>query len=274
MPLTPQITLTATLEDITGVAAGTTANPAKLQIVLCNYGLTLPQIPGTSTIAKKTTTVYSTGGQISVALWGNDVLTPVNNTYYAITVFDGEGNVVQSGNYQFTGTQTIDLSNAPQLNPVPLPPVLPPAPTPIPVLDIQYRPCVPVAPQAAGTVYTAPGTVISVFYNGGAQRPGIDWNRVTANQFTLEFATYDTDTVYALCAIVSSPGLDLVFGECSPAGPQAAGVVFTAPGAVIQVFYGPTAQRPGIDYNFVTAETFTLEFLIYAGETIYALYST
>ena len=80
MPLTPQITLTATLEDITGVAAGTTANPAKLQIVLCNYGLTLPQIPGTSTIAKKTITEYSTGGEISVALWGNDVLTPVNST--------------------------------------------------------------------------------------------------------------------------------------------------------------------------------------------------
>ena len=125
MPLTPQITLTATLEDITGVAAGTTANPAKLQIVLCNYGLTLPQIPGTSTIAKKTITESSTGGEISVALWGNDVLTPVNSTYYAITVFDGEGNVVQSGNYQFTGTQVIDLSEAPQVYPVPQPPTPP-----------------------------------------------------------------------------------------------------------------------------------------------------
>lgn len=126
MPVTPQITLTATLEALTGGAAGTVANPAKLVIELANYGLTLPQIAGTGTIAKKSQTVLSAGaGQVTVMLWGNDVITPVGQTYYAITVFDGEGNVVQTGCYQFNGTLTIDLSEAPQIYPAPPPPIPP-----------------------------------------------------------------------------------------------------------------------------------------------------
>lgn len=127
---TPQITLTATLQTLSGTAAGTTANPAKLVITLCGYGLTLPQIAGTSTIAKKKQTVSAPSGtQVTVLLWGNDVITPLNQTFYSITVLDGEGNVVQTGNYRFTGMQTIDLSEATQIFPV-----VPPAPGGIPVI--------------------------------------------------------------------------------------------------------------------------------------------
>jgi hypothetical protein len=122
MPLTPQITLTATLADITGVDAGTAANPARLLIQLCGFGLTLPNIPGTQTLARIGEYFQDTGSGISTLLWGNDVITPTGDTYYAITVFDGEGNVVQSGAYQFTGSGTIDLSAASQILPPPAPP--------------------------------------------------------------------------------------------------------------------------------------------------------
>lgn len=209
---TPNITLTATLEDITGVAAGSAANPAKMVITLCNYGQSLPRVPGlvlpittaafngavggkcalaltysgpsqtiadgtalelaglttftalngeslpslgsssnlvnvqinnlypscvvgspvaeTGTIelpgvviAKVIVAETSTGTQIIVSLWGNDQIVPAG-TFYCIEVLDGGGNVVQCANYEFTGAQTIDLSNA-----VPIVPA-PPAPTP------------------------------------------------------------------------------------------------------------------------------------------------
>jgi hypothetical protein len=115
----PTITLTATLEDLTGAVAGSTANPAKLRITLCGYGQQIPQVPTANiTIAKcGPLDIYSTGSEITTALWGNDVITPVG-TYYTIEVLDGENNLVQSAAYQFTGTQTVDLSAAkPIVNP-------------------------------------------------------------------------------------------------------------------------------------------------------------
>jgi len=190
---TPGVTLTATLQTITGDAAGSTSNPAKLVIVLCNYGLTLPQIPGTSTIAKKEQTVYfDSAGQVSTLLWGNDVITPTGDTFYAITVIDGEGNVIQAADYQFLGTQTIDLSNATPYNPPPVPVG--------PTLPLVYGPCTPTPPQAANTIYTAPGLIVAVAYNGTLQRPEIDYEMVGTSGllFQLFFETYSGDTVYAL----------------------------------------------------------------------------
>jgi len=191
---TPGITLTATLQDITGEAAGTTANPAKLQIVLCNYGLTLPQIAGTSTIAKKKIEELSTGAEISVELWGNDVIEPLGETFYQITVLDGEGNRIQTACYQFSGTQDIDLSEATPFNPPPYPVYAPP---------LAYAACNPAPPQVANTVYTAAGPVVMVFYNGGPQVKGLNWFPVgsSVTQFTLNFQTYGGDTVYALIIV-------------------------------------------------------------------------
>lgn len=110
MPATPAITLTATPQTITGSAAGSAANPAKLLIVLCGFGLTPPSVAGTSILSQIAYSASSTGSAISVALWGNDVITPAN-TFYQITVLDGNGNVVQTGAYLITGSGTIDLSN-------------------------------------------------------------------------------------------------------------------------------------------------------------------
>jgi hypothetical protein len=124
--ITPQITLTATLQDIAGVAAGSTASPAVLRIALTGFGLTLPCIVGTSNLVRVgPEDFYDDGSGVSTPLWGNDVITP-GGTFYAITLLDGDGNILQCARYQFVGSGTIDLSAAPPYNP---PPVTPTGPT-------------------------------------------------------------------------------------------------------------------------------------------------
>jgi hypothetical protein len=118
MALTPQITLTATLLDYSGAQIGTAAQPAYLRIALCGFEQTLPRVANTGMIAKIASwpgDLAYTGAQLTVALWGNDVIVPSGKTYYAIAVLDASKNVLQSGIYQFNGTQTIDLSNAVQI---------------------------------------------------------------------------------------------------------------------------------------------------------------
>lgn len=123
MPLTPQITLTAKLQDVTGAAAGNTASPAVLRIALAGFGLVVPCVPATSNLVRVgPEDFYDTGSGVSVTLWGNDVINPAG-TYYAITLLDGDGNILQCGAYQFIGTATIDLSSAAQIFPnPPIPP--------------------------------------------------------------------------------------------------------------------------------------------------------
>jgi hypothetical protein len=253
--LTPQITLTATLDDINGAAAGTVANPAKLRIALCGFGLVIPQIQGTATLAKIGPTDYlSTGGLLTVLLWGNDVITPLG-TYYTVTILDGEDNIVQSGMYQFTGTLTIDLSNAPQI---------------VPTNSIAYLPCTGAVP---GTTYRAAGVVVAALYNGVFQRPGIDYTlSAGGKQINLTFETEEGDTVTALCTVVIAsslaPGASmLVYTPCAGAIP---GTVYTATGQIVAVAYDGVFQRLGIDYTTV-GEVITLNFSTNEGDTVYAL---
>jgi hypothetical protein len=115
--LTPQITLTVTLLDFSGAKIGTATQPAYLRISLAGYGQKLPCVPGTGNIARVVSwfsDIPVTGAQVSVKLWGNDVIVPAG-TYYCIAVLDASKNVLQSGIYQFTGTLTIDLSDAAQI---------------------------------------------------------------------------------------------------------------------------------------------------------------
>lgn len=122
MPLTPQITLKVTLLDYSGATIGTATQPAYVRISLVGYRQVLPCIPGTGNIAKVASwsagDIPFVGSLLTILLWGNDVIAPAN-TYYCIAVLDANKNVLQSGNYQFTGTQTIDLSSAPQIIPTP-----------------------------------------------------------------------------------------------------------------------------------------------------------
>jgi hypothetical protein len=115
---TPNITLTATLDDLVGDAAGSAANPAKLRIALAGYGPALLRIVGTAMVAKPGPYFFfDIGAGISTLLWGNDQVTPAG-TYYEIAVLDGDDNVVQCAAYSFTGGPlTIDLSNATPIGP-------------------------------------------------------------------------------------------------------------------------------------------------------------
>ena len=117
---TPQITLTATLLDYSGNTLGSATAPAWLRIALCGFGQSLPAVPGAGNIAKVTSwaggDIPFTGSQISVKLWGNDVISPAG-TFYSISVLDTNKNVVQSGVYTFAGTTTVDLSQAVQTLP-------------------------------------------------------------------------------------------------------------------------------------------------------------
>lgn len=110
-------TLTATLEKITGDAAGSAPSPAKLLIVLCGFGLTIPVVVGTAVVAQRKYEAISTGSAISQVLWGNDVISPAN-TWYSISVIDGHGNVEQTANYLLTGSGG-DLSSLVPFTPVP-----------------------------------------------------------------------------------------------------------------------------------------------------------
>jgi hypothetical protein len=180
MPATPNITLTATLDDLTGAAAGSTANPAKLRITLCSFGPSLPLIQGTAMLAKTGPfSVYSAGAAISTLIWGNDQISP-SGTYYSIEILDGEDNVVQCGAYELTGTGSQDLSNLAQIIP----------PYGFPLAALTYLPC---ALGANNHSFTAPGLVIAPAYNGvllpeGQSLPTLSYTLdSTGTRITLNF---------------------------------------------------------------------------------------
>lgn len=259
MPLTPQITLNAKLQDISGVSAGTTANPAIMRIALAGFGLTLPCIVGTSSLVRVGPKDYlDTGSGATATLWGNDVISPAG-TYYAITLLDGDGNILQCGAYRFSGTETVDLSDVPQI---------------APTNALAYSPCSGAVP---GNVYTAPGQIIALFYNGVAQRPGIDWNPQAGSGGTiadLTFTTGGTDTISALCAIVSATPLVpgawmLTWQPCTGAVP---GSAYVAPSPAAAVAQNGLLLRPILDYTLdPTLLDITLTNPTSGGDNIYAL---
>ena len=187
MGATPNITLTATLQDLMGEAVGSTANPAKLSIALCGFGPLLPCVIGAAMIARPGPVyIESTDGTISFSLWGNDQITPTG-TYYSVAVLDGQGNVVQCGAYQFTGSGSQDLSDA-----VPIVP-----PYGFPAGRLKMAMCTGAVP---GTVYVAPGSpVAAVFYNGILLAPS--YYSLSFETITLTFTTESGDTINALCVV-------------------------------------------------------------------------
>lgn len=256
MPVTPQITLTATLQDVSGASAGTTASPAVLRIALCGFGLVLPCIVGTSSLAQVgPEDFYDEGEGVSVTLWGNDVINPLG-TYYAITLLDGDGNILQTGAYQFQGTQTIDLSSAPQI---------------VPSNSIAYLPSTGAVP---GTTYVVEGVVVMALYNGNALRPGTDYTLSNGGrQINLTFSTQADDNISALCTVVIpsslAPGATLLrYAVCAGDIP---GTVYTAPGKVVAVAYNGNIQATTYYSLDATGTIITLDFSTGVGDNIYAL---
>lgn len=266
MPTTPQITLTATLQNLSGTAAGTAANPAKLVIVLCGYGLTLPQIAGTSTIAKKKYTLLAPSGTpVSVLLWGNDVITPVGVTFYSITVIDGEGNVVQTANYQLVGSGTFDLSNLVPYDP--LPPV-PPA-----TGDTLFFDDVPVGTiDGTNAVFTltetpSPRSSLNLFKNGSRMTDGTAFS-ISANviTYTSDYIPFPGDTQIAASYIYASATPtegEWVFDDVPMGTIDGTNAVFTlsetpVPATSLNFFKNGTRLTEGVAYT-LSGRTITYE---------------
>lgn len=105
MPLTPQVTITGNLQQITG-----SLDAASAVFELVNFGSSVPRVSGTCLILQISTTVVADGsGNISVTLWGNDVIAP-SGTYYTVTYYNESGGQVASVPYQFVGSGSFDLS--------------------------------------------------------------------------------------------------------------------------------------------------------------------
>lgn len=191
MASAPTITLTATFQDMTGAAIGSASNPCRMRIDLCGFGQTIPVVPGSGVVAQIEKELTSTNGFFTNSLYGNDVITP-SGTFYQITVIDAKDRVIQSGMYQFTGTETIDLSNAEQIvNPSLNPPIAN-------QVGYEYQ------FTAAGTTFNLPsapaaGTQVQLWWEGAFQ--GFNNGRnftVSGATVTLNFTAQTGDYVDVL----------------------------------------------------------------------------
>jgi hypothetical protein len=206
MPATPNITLTATLDTIAGVAVGTTADQAKLRIALCGFGSSLPRIAGTSIVAPGPTTLFSPGTAFSTAIWGNDQITPAG-TYYSIELLDGQDNVVQCGAYQLTGSGTFDLSS---LTPI----VFPGQAGSVPSVIFSSVPTLQNGTGAINSINTAftfaappaPTPVIAVFVAGIYQDP-----LAPASDYTVAYSGSNTWTITFTVAPAAGPVTLILF---------------------------------------------------------------
>lgn len=187
-----QFQLQANIESIIGGGA----TGGFLRITLCGFANIIPfSKPSPAGMLADAGVPQLVGPQasspLSVALFCNDSITP-DNTFYEIAVLDANQNVVQSGNYQFNGIAgtTVDLSTQPQIV----------QPTGFVPGGIKYLPCAGTVP---GTVYTAPGPVLAVSYNGIFLRanqalPILSYT-VVGEAITLNFTTQIGDRIDALC---------------------------------------------------------------------------
>lgn len=184
MPLTPQITIAGNLADLFGAAQA-----GSFVVQLCGFGSQIPRVSGTAMIAQTAPLAFSasfggTPGTYNFNLWGNDVITP-SGTFYTIKVVDVNGNTVQINAYQFTGTESIDLSSAAPFNP-------PPVPTfgtyfaddIVPIGTIDGTNAVFTLPQAP-----SPPASLNLFLNTGRLAAGIGY---TLNGATI---TYDPSQI-------------------------------------------------------------------------------
>jgi hypothetical protein len=239
MPASPGFTLTATLQTIAGGAAGTAANPAKLIIVLCGAGLALPSIAGTSTIAQRKYEVLATSGSaVSQLLWGNDQISPAG-TWYSITLVDGFGNVLQTGDYWLTGSGG-DLSS---LLPKSAGYLVGAAPNGSIPGDGFALP----TPLAAG-VGGAAGAASAAFYYGGLLQDQRNYS-LTSQGLQTDWTVQPGDTLWvSYPSGAAGPGLPIQLWTAITNGvfPGTAYTLPTAPpGAqLVGVFYNGSFQRP------------------------------
>lgn len=268
MAATPGITLTASLQDVSGNAV---ANGI-LRITLCGYGQVLPHVSGTSMIAAVDAIErLATGSTTNIKLWGNDQISPPG-TFYAISLEDAHRNIVQSGNYVFTGVETIDLSTAQQID-VPVFPMLSNLQVGVTVfvgntilLELPQTPTMP---------------LIYLSYNGNFQRPGIDYT-LSGNTITLQFVAQAGDNlIYAYIGTQPAAGLVVPNPQLTNLQTETllgVGNTFhlsksSAFAFLLGLFYNGSLLVPGgVHYTFTLPNLVTLNFAVQNGDNLYALY--
>jgi hypothetical protein len=190
------LTLTANLATI---LAGDLAK-GYLRITLCGYGPQCPSVPGTCMLAdagvpQMVGPQIDSATPLSVELYGNDVISPVN-TFYEVAVLDANQDVVQANNYTLTGSGTSDLSE--------LTPIMPPYAFPIAAL--KYMPTTG-ALIGGNRIFNAPGPVIAATYNGivlpdaATVTPGTLACTISGNVITLNFDPELGDRIDAFCTL-------------------------------------------------------------------------
>jgi hypothetical protein len=265
---TPAFTLTATLQTIAGGAAGSAANPAKLVLVLCGFGLQLPQIPGTSTLAQRKYTAQATSSSaISQALWGNDQISPAG-TYYSITLVDGYGNTLQTGNYVLTGAGG-DLSS---LLPMAAGYLVGAAPNgPLPGTGFQLP-----TPLAGSGAKAAAGAAGAAFFYGGLLQDQ-EYYTLSSQGLQTEFVCQPGDTLwvsYPSAGVGTGLPIGLWTAIANGVFPGSAYTLPTAPpGAqLVGVFWNGSFLRPATDYA-ISGGNLLLTFTAGPNDRITALYA-
>jgi hypothetical protein len=183
----PAITLSASLKAQDG-----TPIAGFLRITLCGFGPVVPHVSDGMLADAGVPQVVgpqTAAGPLTQLIYGNDVITP-NTTFYEVAILDENRNVVQSGNYLFTGAGTRNLYNSTQIVP----------PYGFFAGALRYLACSGAVP---GTVYTAPGPPVAVTYNGilmaADEAPPLFSYTLSGNIITLNFTTQVGDRIDALC---------------------------------------------------------------------------
>lgn len=181
------ITLTANLATI---LAGT-LEKGYLRVTLCGYGPQCPAAAGhmlaDAGVPQLVGPQTDAGTPLSINLYGNDVITPVN-TFYEVAVLDENQDVVQANNYTLTGSGSQDLSG--------LTPIIPPYSFPIAALKYLGTTGSVIG---GNRIFTAPGTVIAATYNGVMLAP--DKYTVSGSVITLGFDPELGDRIDAFCIV-------------------------------------------------------------------------
>jgi hypothetical protein len=152
MSVSPDVTLTGTLNNAVSTTAGTAEKEfGSVTIALCGYGSMTPRVQNQAVFGRVTSltiAVDPTTAEFSVSLYSNGLIQP-QGTYYTVTTRDSNGDVVQIEAY-YLMPGSWDLSDLQPYDPSQPPPPFPP-------LIISQLEIVPYssAPNFDGTDYTA-----------------------------------------------------------------------------------------------------------------------
>lgn len=266
MPTLPLVTLNANLFSILG---GGDISAAQLQITLAGYGQIPPAVAGSGLLADAGDPLLLSQSlsPISQLLFGNDVITPLG-TYYSIAVLDGQGSIIQEGNYQFEqlgGANTVDLS------------------TLIPI-GSSYPSIFSEQPAGAypGTAYTfsrlpVGGTLIGLYNRGVFQRPGIDY-LLAGSALTMLYQTRPTDSLAGVYITSGSVGeliqpAQLIVDNLTAGIPGSAFTLSKTPmGGILLGLFATGVYQPPSLYT-LAGTALTLDYTLQRGN-LYAAYLT